>query len=479
MTFSEFFIYRPRFAGVVAIIMTLLGTIALILLPVSQYPEITPPQIVIEATYPGANAQLLIDTVGIPIENHINGVEGMLYMSSTATDNGTYQLTITFNVGVDSDMAQVKVENRLEQAKALLPSIVTQEGLQVKSQSANLLAFLVLESPNGTHDTLSLSNYAYANIQNPLKRIAGVSDVNIFGPQKSMRIWLNPRALAAMNLSASTVVDAIEAQNAQSAIGSLGAAPSPGQEGMVLSLTTTGLLSNIQEFENIVVASGKDGAIVRLKDVARIEFGADNYQLGAQYNGQGAVVMEVNQMPNSNALSIMKELQKTIQELEKSFPPDMKFKVAYDSTAFVQASIENIVETLFITFLLVVFVVYLFLQNGRATLIPMITIPVSLIATFAVLYVIGFDLNILTLFAMILAIGLVVDDAIIVVERVEYLMQNKNKTALEASAQAMKDIGSSIVATTLVLLSIPAKFINNLLLQFQQLSFFQLLTHSP
>lgn len=454
MTFSEFFIRRPRFAGVVAIIMVLLGLIALILLPVSQYPNITPPQIIVEATYPGANAQLLIDTVGIPIENQINGVEGMLYMSSTATDNGTYQLTITFNVGTDPDIAQVKVENRLEQAKALLPAIVTQEGLEVRSQSANLLAFLVLESPQGTHNTLDLSNYAFSNIQNPLKRIAGVSDVNIFGSKKSVRIWLNPRALAAMNLSSEAVIQAIQAQNAQSAIGSLGAAPSPGLNGVLLSLTTTGLLSTVQEFENIVIAAGNDGSVVRLKDVAQVEFGADNYQLGAQYNGQDAVVMEVNQMPDSNALTVMQNLRQEIENLKKSFPPDMDFRIAYDSTAFVKASIENIVETLFITFLLVVLVVYLFLQNLRATLIPMITIPVSLVATFAVLYVIGFDLNILTLFAMILAIGLVVDDAIIVVERVEYLMQYKKMSPFDASVQAMKDISSSIVATTLVLLSI-------------------------
>lgn len=454
MNLSEFFIRRPRFSGVLAIIMILLGLVALTVLPVSQYPNMTPPQIVVKATYPGANAQLLIDTVGIPIENEINGVEGMLYMSSTATDNGTYELTITFNVGVDVDMAQVKVENRLEQVKPLLPQIVTQEGLSVRSQSANLLAFLVLDSPGGTYSALDLSDFAYTNIQNPLKRIEGVSDVNIFGPQKSMRIWINPRALSAMNLSAETVVNAIESQNAQAAVGSVGSAPNKQIDGMVLALTTTGLLSSVQEFENVIVTAGKDGAIVRLKDIARVEEGADTYQLNAQYNGHGAVVMEVNQTPNSNALSIMKQLNKEIKTLQKSFPPDMVFRVAYDSTLFVKASIENIIETLFVTFLLVIFVVYLFLQNWRSTLIPTITIPVSLIATFAFIYLIGFDLNILTLFAMILAIGLVVDDAIVVVERVSYLMENENMSAFNASIQAMKDISSSVIATTLVLLSI-------------------------
>ena len=454
MTLSEFFIRRPRFSGVLAIIMILVGLIALAVLPVSQYPNMTPPQIVVKAEYPGANAQLLVDTVGVPIENEINGVEGMLYMSSTATDNGTYELTITFNVGVDVDMAQVKVENRLEQVKPLLPTIVTQEGLSVRSQSANLLAFVVLDSPGGTYTALDLSDFAYTNIQNPLKRIEGISDVNIFGPQKSIRIWINPRSLSAMNLSAEAVVQAIESQNAQGAVGSVGSAPSPSSDEMVLALTTTGLLSSVQQFENIVVAAGNNGAIVRLKDVARIEEGADTYQLNALYNGHNAVVMEINQTPNSNALSIMKKLHQEIRTLQKSFPPDMVFRVAYDSTLFVKASIENIVETLFITFLLVIFVVYLFLQNARATLIPTITIPVSLIATFAFIYLIGFDLNILTLFAMILAIGLVVDDAIVVVERVSYLMEFQHMTSLEASIQAMKDISSSVIATTLVLLSI-------------------------
>ena len=454
MTFSEFFIKRPRFAGVVAIIMVLVGLIALAVLPISQYPNMTPPQIVVTATYPGANAQLLTDTVGVLIENEINGVEGMLYMSSTATDNGTYKLTITFNVGVDVDIAQVKVENRLEQVKPLLPPVVTQEGLSVRSQSANLLAFLVLDSPNESYSTLDLSDFAYTNIQNPLKRIEGVSDVNIFGPQKSMRIWINPRDLSAMNLSAETVVQAIQAQNAQSAIGSVGAAPSNQKDGLVLALTTTGLLTTVQEFENIVVAAGPNGAIVRLKDIARVEEGADSYQLSALYNGHGAVVMEVSQTPNSNALTIMKKLRQEIATLQKSFPPDMVFRVAYDSTIFVKASIENIVETLLVTFLLVILVVYLFLQNWRTTLIPTITIPVSLISTFAFIYVIGFDLNILTLFAMILAIGLVVDDAIVVVERVSYLMEFEKMNAMDASIQAMKDISSSVIATTLVLLSI-------------------------
>ncbi len=454
MTFSEFFIKHPRFAGVVAIVMVLMGLIALFLLPISQYPQVTPPQIVVTATYPGANAQLLVDTVAVPIENQINGVDGMLYMSSTATDNGTYQLTITFNVGTDPDIAQVKVENRLEQVKALLPAIVNQEGLNVKVQSSNMLAFLVLDSPNGTYDSLFLSNFAYSSIQNPLKRIDGISDVNIFGPQKSVRIWVNPRKLTSMGLTTQNVVEAVENQNVVAGIGSIGSAPMAGDKNVVLALTTKGMLENTTDFEKIIVHSAQDGSVVYLKDIARVESGADNYQLSAQFNGHSAVVMELNQAPNSNALSVMRHLKQTIKELVPSFPEDIDLKIAYDSTDFVKASIFNIVLTLVLTFILVVIVVYVFLQNAHATLIPMITIPVSLIATFAVLYAIGFNLNILTLFAMILAIGLVVDDAIVVVERVQYLMQYEHMDSMMASIQAMKDISSSIIATTLVLLSI-------------------------
>ena len=454
MTFSEFFITHPRFAGVVSIIMVLAGLICMLLLPISQYPQVTPPQIVVSATYPGANAQLLVDTVAIPIENQINGVDGMLYMSSTATDNGTYQLTITFDIGVDPDMAQVKVENRLEQVKALLPAIVTQEGLNVKTQSSNMLAFLVLDSSNPAFDVLDLSDFAYSRIQNPLKRIAGIGDVNIFGPQKSVRIWVDPQLLTSLNLTTQHVVDAIERQNVVAGIGSIGSAPIKNHNSVVLSLTSRGLLMDVSEFEEIIIARGVNGSVVRLKDVGRIEYGADTYQLGAQFNGRGAVVMEINQTPNSNALSVMKNVRKTMSELKKSFPEGVSFRIAYDSTAFVIASIKNIIFTLALTFLLVILVVYVFLQNLRATLIPMITIPVSLIATFAVLYAIGFNLNILTLFAMILAIGLVVDDAIVVVERVQYLMQYQKMDAKQASIQAMRDISSSIIATTLVLLSI-------------------------
>ena len=452
--FSEFFINRPRFAGVVSIVMVLLGLLAIAVLPISQYPDITPPQIILKADYPGASAQILVDTVAIPIENAINGVEDMLYMSSTSDDNGSYTLTITFNVGTDPDMARVKVQNRLQQVNSQLPEVVTKHGIDISSQSANMLAMLALRSPNNTYDNLYLSNYAYNNLQNPLLRISGIGSVDIYGPQHSMRLWLNPEKISALGLNSSDIINAVTTQNIQASIGSIGASPSPEDNPVVLSLTAKGLLNSVEDFENIVISSASNGGIVRLKDVARVEIGADSYNMNAHYDNAPAVILSLSQTPNSNSLDIMKNVQKEIVALSKTFPQDMELKIAYDSTDFVRASIESIVETLAITFSLVVLVTYIFLQKIHTTLIPLITIPVSLIATFAIIYVLGFDINILTLFAMILAIGLVVDDAIIVVERVEYLMKEEHLDAKAAAVKAMQQIGSAIIATTFVLLSI-------------------------
>ena len=452
--FSEYFIERPRFAGVVSIVLVLLGLLAIAVLPISQYPNITPPQIVVKATYPGASAEVLTDTVAIPIENAINGVEDMLYMSSTSDDNGSYTLTITFNIGTDPDIARVKVQNRLQQVNSQLPEIVTKQGIDITSQLSNMLAMLVLRSPNNSYDSLYLSNFAYNNIQNPLLRIDGMGSVDIYGPQHSMRIWLNPAQIAALGLDSSEIISIVESQNTQASIGSIGSAPSPENNPIVLSLTAKGLLSTPEDFENIIVATSDNGGIIRLKDVARVEIGADTYNMNAHFDNAPAVIIGLSQTPNSNSLNIMKDVRQEIKTLSKTFPDDMEFRVAYDSTEFVRSSISSIIETLTITFSLVVLVTYIFLQKIRTTIIPLITIPVSLIATFAVIYVLGFDINILTLFAMILAIGLVVDDAIIVVERVEYLMAEEKMDAKSAAIKAMQQIGSAIIATTFVLLSI-------------------------
>ena len=452
--FSRYFIDRPRFAAVVSIIMVLVGLLAIAVLPVSQYPQITPPQIVVSANYPGAGAQVLVDTVAVPIENQINGVENMLYMSSSSNDAGSYKLTITFDIGTDPDIAQVKVQNRLNQVMSQLPAIVQQEGLEVTTEMSNMLGMLVLRSPHNTYDDLYLSNYAYANIKNPLSRVEGIGNVQIFGPQYSMRVWLNSQKLSSLGLDSDDIVNLINSQNVQASMGSIGSAPAADGTNMVLSLTAKGLLNSVEDFKKIVVATSNNGGLVRLEDVARIELGADTYTMNASYNNAPAVIISLSQTPGSNSLDTMNNVRKEIAELSKTFSGDMELSVAYDSTQYVRASIAGIIETLFITFLLVVLVTYLFLQKIRTTLIPLITIPVSLIATFAVLYAFGFDINILTLFAMILAIGLVVDDAIIVVERVQYLMAYEKLDAHAASIKAMEQIGSAVVATTFVLLSI-------------------------
>ncbi len=451
---SVFFINRPRFAIVVSVVMILLGLLALAVLPVAQYPEITPPQIVVSTNYIGANAKVLADTVAIPIENEINGVDNMIYMSSSSDDNGAYKLTVTFEVGTDADIAQVKVQNRLQQVTSELPEEVTQFGVNVRTQNANMLGMLVLRSPNHTYDDLFLSNYAYTNLKNALSRIKGVGDVNIFGPQYSMRIWLDSHRLNALGLTSTDVMNAVKTQNVQASVGSIGAAPSDKNNKVVLSLTAKGLLSTVEDFENIVIATSDNGGVTYLKDVAHIELGADSYNLKSAYNNSPALVMGVNQTPNSNSLQIMNNIRKKIAELSQKMPEDMVLEVAYDSTDYVRASIKSIVDTLVITFILVVLVTYIFLQKLKTTLIPLLTIPVSLIATFAVIYALGFNINILTLFAMILAIGLVVDDAIIVVERVQYLIRFEHKNAHDAAITAMQEIGGAVIATTMVLLAI-------------------------
>ncbi len=452
--FSAFFINRPRFAIVLSIVLIILGLLSLAVLPVAQYPEITPPQIVVSTTYSGAGSQVLVDTVAVPIENEINGVENMLYMSSSSDDNGSYELTVTFDVGTDADIAQVKVQNRLQQVTSELPDEVNQYGVSVKTQNPNILALLVLRSPNHTYDDLFLSNYAYTNIKNALARVKGVGEVQIFGPQYSMRIWLNLDKLNALGLNSSDVMNAVKSQNVQASVGSIGSAPSTKDNKMVLSLTAKGLLNSVADFENIVITSGADGAQIYLKDVAKVELGADTYNIKSGFNNAPALIMAINQLPNSNSLQIMDNLRQKIADLAEVLPDDMDFQVAYDSTEYVRASIQSIIDTLVITFLLVVLVTYIFLQKLKTTLIPLFTIPVSLIATFIVVYLLGFNINILTLFAMILAIGLVVDDAIIVVERVQYLILNEKQDAKTASITAMQQIGSAIVATTFVLLAI-------------------------
>ena len=396
--FSEFFINRPRFAIVISIVLIILGLLAIKVLPVSQFPNITPPQVNVKTTYLGANAEVLTETVAIPIENQMNGVEDMIYMSSTSDDNGSYNLTVTFDVGTNPDIAQVKVQNRLQQVNSELPEEVTKEGIDISSENSDMLGMIVLRSPNNTYSDLFLSNFAYTNIKNPLSRIYGVGGVQIFGPKYSMRIWLDVNKISAMGLNSADIIEAVKNQNIQAAVGSVGSAPSDINSNIVLSLTAKGLLNSVEDFSNIVVATSQNGATVFLKDVAKIELGQDSYNLVSKFDNAPAVVIALNQTPNTNALETMNAIREELKELSKTFPQDMEIKVTYDSTSYVRASIEAIIETLFITFLLVVLVTYLFLQKVKTTLIPLITIPVSLIATFIVIYLLGFDINILTLY---------------------------------------------------------------------------------
>lgn len=452
--FSKFFIERPRFAVVIAIIMSLAGIIAIFSLPIAMYPEITPPQVTVFADYTGASAETVANTVAVPIEKEINGVDNMMYMNSSSYNSGRYQLDISFEIGTDPDLAQVKVQNRVQKAINSLPDEVQARGVNVVRRSSEILGFLQAISPNGTHDTNFLNNYVTNNIKNNLGRQYGVGDANVMGSDLSMRVWLDADKMTALNLPISAVRAAISSQNYQPSLGSVGAEPNDGTSQIVFSLETKGRLNEAKDFENIIVRTEEEGGLVRLKDIAKVEVGPENYLLKSDVDGQPNVAIMVNKLSGANALKAMDAVKKELKRLEKYYPEDFEVRVFFDATDFIKVSIEEVVFTLVLTFILVVLVCYIFLQDWRATLIPSIAIPVSILATFAVMLALGYNLNILTLFGLILAIGLVVDDAIIVVERVLYLMESEGLTQKQASIKAMEQVSSAIVATTLVLLAI-------------------------
>lgn len=452
--FAKFFIDRPRFAMVVCFVMAIAGVIAGLNLPIKEYPDVAPPQIVVTAMYPGADAETLANTLGVPLEEKINGVDDMIYMDSTSDNTGRYQLTITFKTGTDSDMALVRVQNRVQQATPLLPSEVTAQGVTTESRFSNTLAFLALVSPNGTRDALFLNDYAINNVSKALKRIPGMGGVEIMGSQYSMRVWLDPERLLSMGLSASDVAAAISSQNRQATLGATGAAPGNENSPLVYSLTTRGRLGSVKEFEEIVLRTTRDGGLVKLKDVSRIELGRENYTFDGAFNGLPSSMLMLSQGADSNALELMRATEKELEALSRYFPEDVKYVIGYDTTDYVRETIFEILTTLVLTFSLVVFVCYIFLQDWRSTLVPVAAIPISLLATFTGLIVLGFNINILTLFAFVLVIGTVVDDAIIVVERCIYLMERDKLNSYDAAVQAMKDVTGPMVATTLVFLAI-------------------------
>ncbi|MCS3840773.1 multidrug efflux pump [Pseudomonas sp. JAI111] len=468
MNFSQFFISRPIFAAVLSLLILIAGAISLFQLPISEYPEVVPPTVVVRANFPGANPKVIGETVAAPLEQAITGVENMLYMSSQSTADGKITLTITFALGTDLDNAQVQVQNRVTRTEPKLPEEVTRIGITVDKASPDLTMVVHLTSPDKRYDMLYLSNYALLNIKDELARLGGVGDVQLFGMgDYSLRVWLDPNKTASRNLTATDVVTAIREQNRQVAAGALGAPPAPNATAFQLSVNTQGRLVSEEEFENIIIRSGDNGEITRLKDIARVELGSSQYALRSLLNNQPAVAIPIFQRPGSNAIQISNEVRDKMAELKKNFPEGMDFSIVYDPTIFVRGSIEAVVHTLFEALILVVLVVILFLQTWRASIIPLVAVPVSLIGTFAVMHLFGFSLNALSLFGLVLAIGIVVDDAIVVVENVERHIE-LGETPVEATKKAMREVTGPIIATALVLCAvfIPAAFISGLTGQF-------------
>lgn len=452
--FSRFFIERPRFAMVISIVLTLAGAIAVFSLPISLYPEITPPEVTISANYPGASAEVLASTVGIPLEQEVNGIEDMLYMSSKSENSGNYSLTVTFKVGTDPDLAQVKVQNRIQQALPKLPQEVQRQGISVKRRSSDILGFVTVMSPKRTHDVLFLSNYVENNIKNNLSRVYGVGEVSVHASSLSMRVWLDADKITALNLPVTSIVEAIESQNYQPSLGSVGAMPGDGTQQMVYSLQTKGRINEVDDFKKIIVRTADQGGLVHLEDIARVVIGEESYHAKSEFDGAPSVSIAVNLLSGANALNAMTAMKAELARLEKFYPEDLEVQIGYDATNYIRSSIDEVVLTLVLTFILVIGVCYLFLQDWRATLIPTLTIPVSIFATFAVLLALGYSINLLTLFGLVLAIGLVVDDAIVVVERVLYLMETEGLSPKDASIKAMNQVSGAVIATTLVLLAI-------------------------
>ena len=468
MNFSQFFISRPIFAAVLSLMILIAGAISLFQLPISEYPEVVPPTVVVRANFPGANPKVIGETVAAPLEQAITGVENMLYMSSQSTADGKITLTITFALGTDLDNAQVQVQNRVTRTEPKLPEEVTRIGITVDKASPDLTMVVHLTSPDKRYDMLYLSNYAILNIKDELARLGGVGDVQLFGMgDYSLRVWLDPNKTASRNITATDVVNAIREQNRQVAAGQLGAPPSPSATSFQMSINTQGRLVSEEEFENIVIRAGADGEITRLRDVARIELGSNQYALRSLLDNQPAVAIPIFQRPGSNAIDISNGVRAKMAELKKGFPEGMDYAIAYDPTVFVRGSIEAVIHTLFEALILVVLVVILFLQTWRASIIPLVAVPVSLIGTFAVMHLFGFSLNALSLFGLVLAIGIVVDDAIVVVENVERHIE-LGQTPREATRKAMHEVTGPIVATALVLCAvfIPTAFVSGLTGQF-------------
>ena len=453
--FSHFFIDRPIFAGVIAIVIMLLGGFAMLGLPIERYPDIAPPSITVSAVYPGADANTVADTVAAVIEKEVNGVEGMIYMNSVSANDGTMKLTVTFETGVDLDMANVLTQNRVAKAIPQLPQEVQRMGVATQKKSTDANLYVGFYSPDNRYDDIYLANYVALRVYDEVARSPGVGEVQAFGAgDYSMRIWLHPDKMKARGLVADDVVNAVREQNLQVAAGQIGEPPVPEGQAFQMTMNVKGRLLEADEFGMIVIRTGEDGRVLRIRDVAEVELGAQTYVLGSTLNGQPSATIAVYQIPGENALNVVDGVRKTLKELEPSFPEGLEYRVIYDNTDVIKASIKEVVETLFITLILVILTVYVFLQNFRATIIPSVTIPVSLIGTFAALSAMGYSINQFTLFGLVLVIGIVVDDAIVVVENCTRLIDEEGMEPKAAAKKAMTEISGPVIATTLVLLSV-------------------------
>src|SRR5215468_6866639 len=492
MNVSRFFIDRPIFAAVISIVTIIVGVIAYLRLPAAQYPEVVPPTIVVTASYPGAPPEVIAETVATPIEQEVNGVEDMLYMSSQSTTDGQMQLTITFKLGTDLDMAQVVVQNRVAIAEPRLPEDVRRLGVTTIKSSPDLLMVVHLLSPDRRYDQLYIGNYGLIQVRDPLSRVDGVGSVTLFGLREySMRVWLDPERLAYLNLTPGDVVAALREQNVQVASGVIGQPPVPPGGAYQLSVNTLGRLLEADQFADVIVKTGADGRVTRVRDVARIELGARDYTVNSYLDNQPAVAMAILQRPGSNALATADAVEAAMKSLAKSFPEGLEYRIVYNPTIFVRESIDAVIHTLFEAIVLVVIVVLLFLQNWRASLIPLLAIPVSLVGTFAAMAVFGFSLNMLSLFGLVLAIGIVVDDAIVVVENVERHIA-RGLSPREAAHTAMDEVTGAVIAIAFGLSAVfvPTAFLGGIAGQFYRqfaltiavatmLSAFNSLTLSP
>ncbi|HBL48535.1 MAG TPA: hydrophobe/amphiphile efflux-1 family RND transporter, partial [Planctomycetaceae bacterium] len=469
MKFPHFFIDRPIFASVLSMVVLLVGSLAYFLLPVAQYPEVALPTVVVRASYPGATPDTISKTVATPLEQEINGVDNMVYMESQATTDGSMTLTVSFALGTDVDQAQVLVQNRVAIAEPTLPAEVRQIGVTTRKSSPDLMMVIHLYSPDDSRDQLYISNYAYLQIRDVLSRLDGVGDIQVFGgTQYSMRVWLDVERLAALDLTPGDAVQAMRQQNIQVAAGVIGQQPLPDtKEAFQVNVNTLGRLQTAEEFGEIILKSGEEGRLVRLNDVARIELGATDYSVRSYLGDKNAVALAMFQRPGSNAVASAERIISKVEELSQQFPPGLKHEVIYNPTAFVEESIDEVFSTLWQAGLLVTLTVFVFLQNWRSTIVPTIAIPISLVGTFAVMYAIGFSLNNLSLFGLVLAIGIVVDDAIVVVENVERLIAT-GLSPRDATRKAMDEVGSALIATTLVLIAVfvPTAFIAGISGQF-------------